>query len=211
MFRVMLQAQWKWCRLVIAAGVCAGATLPLLALHEVLSPAELLARVRGWGTVYPVLAAAMGLLTAISAWAPDHRGRHVHALTLPIPRRRYVLLKYLAGLVLLAAPILAVLVGAFVATALATIPDGLHSYPVALTIRFALAVAVAYSIFFAISGATARTAGYIIGVLSAAVAVQVIANAAGIPLRLDILVELAVFQWPGPLAIFTGHWMLIDV
>lgn len=211
MFRVMLQAQWKWCRLVIIAGVCAGVALPLLALHEALPPAELLARVRGWGTVYPVLAATMGLLTAISAWAPDHRGRHVHALTLPIPRRRYVLLKYLTGLLLLAAPVLAVLVGAVAAAALATIPDGLHSYPVALTIRFALATMIAYSVFFAISGATARTAGYIIGVLGAAVAVQVIANAAGIPLRLDILVELAVFQWPGPLAIFIGHWMLIDV
>lgn len=211
MFRVLLLAQWKWCRPVIIGGIGAGLAIPILALHGAGAPADLLARIRSWGTLYPVLAAGLGLLTAISSWAPDHRGRHVHALTLPIPRSRYVLLKYLAGLTLLAGPACAVLLGALLATAIATLPAGLHGYPVALAIRFALAVLVAFSIFFAISGATARTARWIVGIIGALIAAQILANVAGLPVRLDLLVQLAVLQWPGPLAIFTGHWMLIDV
>src|SRR5205823_857995 len=111
-------------------------------------------------TLYPVLAAALGLLVAIATWAPDHRGRHVHALSLPLPRWRYVLLRFGAGATLLAAPIVAVSAGALLATWSATIPAGLQGYPGALAIRFALAVLVAYAVFFAVSAGTARTAGF---------------------------------------------------
>src|SRR5207247_2566146 len=73
-----------------------------------LQAGELLQAVQSWGTLYPVLAAALGLLVAIATWAPDHRGRHVHALSLPLPRWRYVLLRFGAGAALLAAPVIAV-------------------------------------------------------------------------------------------------------
>lgn len=148
---------------------------------------------------------------AISAWAPDHRGRHVHALSLPIARWRYALLKYLAGLVLLGLPVVGLLAGAGLASLVITLPPGLHTYPLALTLRFALAMAVAYSIFFAVSGATARTAGVILATLAAFFAVQMLASAVGIPLDLTLLVATTIIQWPGPLALFTGQWMLINV
>jgi hypothetical protein len=161
--------------------------------------------------LYPVLAAALGLLVAIATWAPDHRGRHVHALSLPLPRWRYVLLRFGAGVVLLAAPVVALLAGAVLATRLAAIPPGLEGYPVALTIRFALAVLVAYAVFFAISAGTTRTAGAILAVIGGLILVQVLASAADVHLDLLTPLQGVLLNWPGPLAIFTGRWMLIDV
>jgi len=200
MFRVILYTQWKWSRLIVVLGSVAGFALPIISLQGAarpdaspLTPGDLLHTVQSWGVLYPVLAATLGLLVALATWAPDHRGRHVHALVLPLPRWRYVLLRFGAGMVLLAAPIVAVLAGALLATWTATIPVGLQGYPGALAVRFALAALVA----FALIG----------GVLL----VQVLAQAARVDLDLVGTLQLVVLNWPGPLAIFTGRWMLIDV
>ena len=218
MFHVVLYSQWKWSRLIIALGSVAAFALPLVSVQGAARPdtsplqaAELLQSVQSWGTLYPVLAAALGLLVAIATWAPDHRGRHVHALSLPLPRWRYVLLRFGGGATLLAAPVIAVAASALLATWSATIPAGLQGYPVALAIRFALAVLVAYAVFFAVSAGTARTAGIILGLIGGVILVQIIAGVANIDLDLFGKVQVAVLNWPGPLAIFTGRWMLIDV
>jgi hypothetical protein len=218
MFRVILYAQWKWSRLVITLGTIAAFILPVLSVQGAsphsTSPmrgGELLGMVQAWGVLYPVLAAALGLLVAIATWAPDHRGRHVHALSLPLPRWRYVLLRFGAGLVLLAAPALAVLFGAVLATRLAAIPPGLEGYPVALAIRFAVAVLVAYAVFFAVSAGTTRTAGLILAAIGGLIVVQLLASLANIDVDVLTPLQSALLLWPGPLAIFTGRWMLIDV
>jgi hypothetical protein len=218
MFRVMLYGQWKWSRLIVLLGTVAGFALPLVSLQGAasadrgaLAAGELLQAVQSWGVLYPVLAAVLGLLVAIATWAPDHRGRHVHALSLPLPRWRYVLLRFGGGVALLAAPMLAVLAGALLATWSATIPAGLQGYPVALAVRFALAVLVAFAVFFAVSAGTARTAGIILGLIGGVIVVQVIGNVANVDLDLFGKLQLVVLNWPGPLAIFTGRWMLIDV
>src|SRR5438034_886506 len=211
MFRVMLYSQWKWSRLIVALGSIAAFALPIVSVQGAaradsnpLRAGELLQAVQAWGTLYPVLAAALALLVAIATWAPDHRGRHVHALSLPLPRWRYVLLRFGAGGTLLAAPAIAVAAGALLATWSATIP-------VALAIRFALAVLVAYGLFFAVSAGTARTAGIILALIGTVILVQIIAGVANIDLDLFGKLQIAVLNWPGPLAIFTGRWMLIDV
>ena len=218
MFRVMLYSQWKWTRLIVALGSIAAFALPLVSVQGAaradsnpLQAGELLQAVQSWGTLYPVLAAALGLLVAIATWAPDHRGRHVHAMSLPLPRWRYVLLRFGAGTTLLAAPVIAVSAGALLAAWSATIPAGLQGYPVALAIRFALAVLVAYAVFFAVSAGTARTAGIILGLIGGVILVQIIAGVANVDLDLFGRVQVLVLNWPGPLAIFTGRWMLIDV
>ena len=218
MFHVMLYSQWKWSRLIVALGSIAAFALPIVSVQGAaradsnpLRAGELLQAVQAWGTLYPVLAAALALLVAIATWAPDHRGRHVHALSLPLPRWRYVLLRFGAGGTLLAAPAIAVAAGALLATWSATIPAGLQGYPVALAIRFALAVLVAYGLFFAVSAGTARTAGIILALIGTVILVQIIAGVANIDLDLFGKLQIAVLNWPGPLAIFTGRWMLIDV
>jgi hypothetical protein len=107
--------------------------------------------------------------------------------------------------------VLALLAGAVLATHLTAIPPGLEGYPVALTIRFGLAVLVAYAVFFAISAGTTRTAGAILAVIGGLILVQVLASAADVHLDLLTPLQGVLLSWPGPLAIFTGRWMLIDV
>jgi hypothetical protein len=218
MFRAILYSQWKWSRLIVALGTIVGFALPLVSLQGAAradrSPLEaeaLLHAVQAWGVLYPLLAAALGLLVAIVTWAPDHRGRHIHALTLPLPRWRYVLLRFATGATVLAGPILGVSIGALIAVAAATLPPGLHGYPLALAVRFALAALVAYALFFAVSAGTARTAGIILGVIGAIVVVQVFANVANLELNVADHLQMVLTNWPGPLAVFTGRWMLIDV
>lgn len=216
MFRAILYAQWKWTRLVVALGTVAGFALPILSLQSAgrsgsASAGDLLRTVQSWGVLYPALAATLAVLTAISAWTADHRGRHVYALSLPVPRWRYALLRLAAGGVLLIPPALAVLVGGMLATATATLPAGIHGYAGWLGLRFALTLAVAYSVFFAISSGTARTAGAILGAFATLIVLSLLAGAADINLHIFEIAQSTVLTWPGPLAIFAGRWMLIDV
>jgi len=218
MFRMILYTQWKWSRLVIALGAVAAFALPVLSVGQFgrvqasrWDVAEMLTSIQSWGVLYPVLAALLALLVAGLAWAPDHRGRHVYALSLPVPRWHYVLLRFGAGAVLLAVPVLALWIGTLVATGAATIPAGLHAYPTTLALRFALAVLVAYAALFAVSSGTARTAGYVLAVLAALIAFEVLASVAEVNVHILGPVLLRIFVWPGPLEVFTGRWMLIDV
>ena len=218
MFRQILYTQWKWTRLAILLGVLAGFALPLLSVQHISVPApshwearEMLGRLQAWGVLYPALATTLAVVVAMASWAADHRGRHVYALSLPAQRWYYALLRFQAGAILLIAPVLTLWVGAMVASSMITIPPGLHAYPTILAVRFALALFVAYAAFFAISAGTARTAGYILGILAVLVAAQLLAKAADVEFSLLGWLWDRLSLWPGPLDVFTGRWMLIDV
>ena len=216
MFRMILLSQWKWSRLLVVAGTVAAFALPMLSLQAAggAQPAtarELLATLERWGLAYKILAAGLGLLGAITAWSADNRGRHVYALVLPVPRWRYVLYRFSAGLALLAAPVIALAAGGLLATLFASLPNGLHAYPVALAWRFALALLLAYAMFFAISSGTTRTAAAVLIVLFALGGVQVLSVATDVNLPvIDWLID-GVLAWQGPFALFGGRWMLVDV
>ncbi len=216
MFRVILHSQWKWSRLVVIAGLVAAFAIPVLSVQSAggRDPAgarELLSTLERWGAAYKILAAGLGLLVAMTAWSADHRGRHVYALALPLPRWRYVLYRFGAGLVLLAPAVLAVAAGGLLASLTATLPSGLHGYPVALAWRFALALLLAYAAFFAISSGTARTAAAVLIVMGTVGGVQVLAVIVGLDLPIMDWLMRGVLAWQGPFALFGGRWMLIDV
>ena len=128
-----------------------------------------------------------------------------------MPRWRFVALRYLAGLTLLVAPVIAVAAGALLAAATASLPTGLHPYPMALAVRFALALLVGFTIFFAVSSGTARTAGTILSTVAALVVLQVLISATGSELNLLMPIVNFLLAAGGPFAIFTGRWMLVDV
>src|SRR2546423_4340795 len=90
-------------------------------------------------------------------------------------------------------------------------PAGLHGCPLALALRFTLGVLVAYALFFAVSAGTARTAGIILGVIAAVIVIQVFASVANLGLNIMDQFQIVLVNWPGPLAVFTGRWMLVDV
>lgn len=217
-FRVLLYHQWKAIRLPLFALVAGAFVVPLVAMTAIAwddrfgsSAATALYLGASMANVYPLLAAAAGLLMATTAWAADHRGGHVYAMALPISRSRYAAIRFAVGALLLATPIAALTVGALTASALVPIPEGLTAYPVALGVRFGLAALVAYAMFFAISAGTPKTAGYVILALVALPLLQLLLSALGTDINILRPISFFLFDTPGPFDIFGGRWMLIDV
>jgi hypothetical protein len=215
-FRVILKHQWRWTRIVIVFGTVVAFALPILSVQGAtrgpgaVRPIELLLFLQGWSALYPLAACALGLIVAMAIWAPDHRGRHVHALSLPVPRWQLVLLRFSAGIVLLLLPIIALQIGAILAAKGAAVPAGLRTYPFSLGFRFGLATLTAFAIFFAISGGTSRTAGVLLGTFGGLILLATVASSLGLSIDTGELLEYGL-NLPGPLALFIGRWMLIDV
>lgn len=213
MFRAILRTQWKGSRTLVLLATIVAFALPLASLSNArgaLNSTQFIGAMQRWAGGYALLAAGLGLLLAMAAWQPDHAGRHVYALSLPISRARYTLMRMGAGAAFMVPPILAVLVGSLI-VAVSDIPNGLNAYPVALALRFAFAAAVAYAIFFAIASSTPQTAGVILGIIAAVFFTQYLMSVMGA--KVDILEPIArfIFVKPGVLSIFTGRWMLVDV
>lgn len=214
MFRAILMTQWKWNRVIVLLATIAGFALPLAAFRTALTSYDAVGFINGmqqWGIGYALLATVAGLLVAMSAWQQDHAGRHVYALSLPVPRSRYVAMRFGAGAAFLGIPVVALLIGCLIVGASGAIPEGLHAYPIQLTARFALAALVSYAIFFAIASATPQTAGVILGLLGALLFAQYLLSLmAG---NIDILSPIGNFLFvkPGFFSVFTGRWMLVDV
>jgi hypothetical protein len=217
MFREVVYTQWRWSTLPVLLFTVAGFAIPLWAVQRagLAAPLEadvvrMLDQVRGTGVLFPLLAALAGVTTGALTWTPDTRGGHVYALSLPVPRWYYVLMRFAAGLVLLAPLVLAVWIGGLIATAAATIPDGLYTYAGTIALRFALSLLVSYAAAFAIAAASRKTQTVIGGLILAVIGVQVVAVMAGVNLN-PIRILMAVFDWPGPFQVFGGPWMLVDL
>ena len=217
MFAAILRTQWKWTRGFSLVAFVLGFAIPLMSLLALQSgrieiAANLIVRnMQQFGLFYALLAAASGLASAMFAWGHDHRGRHVYAMSLPIPRSRYTGMRFGAGALFLLVPVAGVLIGALVGIAAVNIPTGLHAYPIALTIRFLLACFVAYALFFAILASSTRASAYVLGTIGAVVALVFFLNALDIGQDLMMVIAQGLFGDRGLLSVFTGRWMLIDV
>jgi len=217
MFRAILVTQWKWSKGALLLATLASFAVPMLSVRAgansfaEMNVLDILIGMNGWGSIYTALAAAIGLAVAMISWAPDHAGRHVYALSLPIERWRYVVLRFAAGALTLSAPVLAIWVGAVLAVAAVTLPAPLEAHPTGLAARFALAALLAYALFFAVSSATKRTAAVLLVVVAVLVASEGVAEITGLPLGgLQLLLHVLTGEG-GLLNVFTGRWMLIDV
>ncbi len=217
MYHVLLLDQWKAVRLPIALACIVAFTIPILSVQFATAeftfstaPLLLSSQVQ-WGLAYPVLAAGVGLLLGTSAWSRDHRADHVYAMSLPLPRSQYALLKFGAGLLIVVPVVVAIGVGTISASLSATVPEGLTAYPIALTIRFALTTAMAFAIFFAIASGTPRIAGIVLGGATVVTVAMLFLTTVGYG---DSIVRpfLTILLGPAsPFNAFGGRWMLIDV
>jgi hypothetical protein len=111
MFREILRTQWKWAWSVVLFCAVGAFALPLLSIQGTMTeePGTQLAiygvsdaqifvtTMERWAPLYTLLAAGLGLALAVLAWSADHRGRHVYALSLPVERWRFVLLRFGGG------------------------------------------------------------------------------------------------------------------
>ncbi len=217
MFRAVLFTQWKWARLTLLVLAVLSFGLPLLSvqgLHQVeegLPAGVYLQAQTQMGSLYPMLAALIAVMLATSTWAADHAGRHVYAGALPVRRSRFVALRLAAGLALLAVPAFTLWIGGLLAAVSSPLPPGLQAYPNLLALRFLLAALVAFGFFFAIASGTARTAGWVLGLLAAWLLAQLLLSSAGSKVNIILPVIDWLVTWPGPFDIFSGHWVLIDV
>jgi hypothetical protein len=217
MFKQILAVQWKSTRVAALLATIIGFMIPIASVERISPEAgfrgiagSIVLEMQSFGAAYALLAAGAGLAFAILAWSQDHRGRHVYALSLPIARSRYALMRLGAGALFLILPAIGVLVGSLIGMAMIHLPAGLHAYPIALTLRYLLASAVAYAVFFAISASTQRTAGFVLGSLAA---IMLVAFILATTIQYDLLSQVSkvLFSAPGVLSVFTGRWMLVDV
>jgi hypothetical protein len=211
----MLFLHWKQARLPLLPFVVAAFGLPLLSIQGLGSIAGAGAFDYAYSDpastslpIYPVLALLTGVVLALTAWNWDHQLNHVYALSLPIARWEYAMLKMGAGLVLALVPAVALWIGAHVASAALVLPEGLHAYPNQLAFRFFLAVLLSYALIFAMAAGTVKTSLWVLsGAIVALVAGVWIFETFG-------LTEVALqYLWRagGPFEVFTGSWALIDV
>ena len=217
MFRAILATQWKWTRGILLVATCLSFALPLLSMRaagRALSEANagrLIADVQGFGIFYAMCATLIGLLVAASAWTSDHAGRHVYALSLPVERWKYVAMRFAAGATTLGAPAIALVLGGIIAIASVDLPAGVQAHPLALALRFALGLLLAYAIFFAIASGTKRTAGVLLALLGALILFEIIGPTIGVRASPFLWFIEAVMGAPGPFGVFNSRWMLIDV
>lgn len=218
MFRAILFTQWKWARLPLLLGIVAAFGLPLVVVQPLPSlfaedagASLAIEFMASFGPMFPLLATLLGLILAVSAWAADHAGHHVYALSLPLPRWQLVLYRLGSGLTLLALPLLALWFGALLATSIIDLPAGVRAYPSLLGLRFALATLVVFALFFSISAGTTRTAGVVLGTIVGMLLAQWALALMDSDVNLLGTLFDVLFVWPGPLDIFSGRWMLIDV
>jgi len=226
MFAQTLMLNWKVARWPLLPFVLIAFGLPLLALRMaasftdavVFAPGRaLLGALEIWTPFFPFLAFLCGAACALSVWAWDHRANHVYALTLPLPRWKYVLLKLGAGALLVFIPAFAVLAGALIGSSGLTLPDGLHAYPVTFAFRFLLAAMIAYAAIFALAAGTQRTttlvlAGLVLFMIFGEIGAGYLNDTLHtlLPAPFELL-EAALLRWPGPFNVYGGNWMLIDV
>jgi len=219
MLRRMLHAQWLAARLALAILALLAFALPLftvfwggdLATADAVLVAQWLSGSESAAALLPYLALLVGAATGFLAWSPDHAGRHVYALSLPVSRPRFVALRFACGAVLTALPAVALLAGAVLASLAVSLPEGLHAYPLQLTIRFLLVSLTIYAIIFALSIATKRAQLLTAGVIGGMILADLLLAAWNVRVGVTLQVLQWLTTWPGPLSILAGSWALFDV
>jgi hypothetical protein len=218
MFRAILFTQWKWTRALLLPLVIVTFAVPIYSVQQ-FSDASLsrwqvssiLSTMQAWGMGYMIGAMFTGLVVAAAAWSFDLKGRHVYALSLPLPRWHYVLLRYVAGVLLLLVPAFFLWLGSLLATSSAVIPLGLHAYPTALALRFLLASFIIFSVMFAVTIMPKKVGIGLPVVLGAIFMLDLFIHQVSPETKLIGSVFDWAVRWPGFLEVYFGRWMLIDV
>jgi hypothetical protein len=215
MYQPMLFIHWKQARLPLLPFSVAAFGLPLVSIQGLggsLTESQFDYAFSAWATlslpIYPALAFLTGVVLALTAWNWDHQLKHVYALSLPLSRWEYAMLKMGAGVVLTLIPTVLMWLGAHAASAAVSLPEGLHAYPNQLAFRFFLATLLSYSLLFAMAAGTVKTSLWLVSTIVAAfVASVVILDAFNFA---DAALQY-LWRAGGPFEVFTGSWALIDV
>lgn len=215
MLRVMYFEQLRRIGPFLIALCAMAAALPVLSCSGLLAggvASESFAVLEAAGRVsmyYPMLSCAVGLIIGPAGWQTDQEHGHVYALSLPIPRWHYALLRLTTGVLLVLPVVAALSLSALLTSALVALPPGLQTYPLPLSLRFAATSLVTFSTMFMLASASSRSFLIGAGVLFAAF----VADswfAASNQLDYSVIAEL-LFGTRSPFSFFMGVWTLIDV
>ena len=162
MYRALLAEQWKHQRveitaLSIAAAVACPACVWMVTGGEY-QPWQLVETGGKIGFAGAWIALITGVACSIRPYVLDARAKHTYALSLPVPRSDYSLLRVGSGLSLTLVPGVAFLIGASIAAQAAPPGTLLQTFPLQLTLRFALAAAFAFSFVFGVQYGLGRQA-----------------------------------------------------
>lgn len=217
MFAMVLRTQWKWTRGPIIGFAALAFVFPALAWRLASAASrgpDALQVMDGFAALGPMLGflALLGpFVLAALPWGIDHETKHVYPLSLPIGWTQWVGMRFAAGALTLLIPAGALYLGAQLTLSMLELPPLLRGYAGGLAFRFLLASIVAYGLTFALQYLAGKRAGAValIIMLTCAAMIMVLAL-----LGMSDVAEAfgrAVFEWPGPLAIFVEPWTLIDV
>jgi len=216
MLKAVIRIQWKACWHIVTALTIAAFALPVVSVRVGWRGAEanlphFLTELELWGLLYPALAAIAAVALGVAIWVSDRRGHHIYALLLPVPRTKYVLLRYAAGLSLLLPIVVALWFGALAATLTLDLPTGTRTFAHALALKFALALLLCFGLAFAAAAASARSVGITFRLLGILLAVHIAVVLLKPRTNLLWTLVTALATWPGPFSVLGGRWMLIDV
>jgi len=226
----MLKLHWKAARWPMLPVLIAAFGLPMMAGRaawgaeysvdslQTQSAWSVVSEAAAYGLTFPILAAIAGSILGLTAWNWDHKHNHIYALSLPISRWKYAVMKFGGGVLLVGATTVAFGAGAGLSASLADLPTGLQTYAGALSVHFFVATLTAYALLFALASGTIKTATIVIGSVIAFAAfgdgIFALAGNFWAPLGDVNVGQLAYFLLidnDGPLSIFAGNWMLFDV
>lgn len=219
MFKALLATQWKHQRIELIIFAIAAAGIPAMIPWnaetgwggQYMTPTEILNGATTAGMLGAALAALTGTVIAIRPYALDAMTNHTYAMALPIPRAQYGMLRVASGMVLMLLPVAGFLVGAFFAAAATELPPMLRAYPIGITVRFALAAAMAFSLAFGVQyGLGKRAARWIVISMASLAAIEILGQFVfGESLTAPMWVALG--SEASPLRVFAANWMLFDV
>jgi hypothetical protein len=217
MFGQVLLLQLRWSQLLLASTSAVTFVLPFLVWRlgepegASISALNIIAGFGPAGPIAAVLSALIGFLVVAHQWNLDGSSRHVYALTLPVPWRRWTLMQFGAGVISILIPALALWLGALGALALIELPPTLQAYPGSFALRFLAGTLVAFSLAFALQHLAGRRApAILLGLLLGAFALGLAANLFGFDAVNEAATRL-LFEWPGPFSVYGGEWRLVDV
>jgi hypothetical protein len=218
-FRTMLFVQWKLQRAELLGLTLVAAVIPPIATWPGLDDGpdlvSALVRMVDTGTMIApggaLLALSLGALLAMRPFMLDARVRHTYALALPVRRSTYALMRAASGIALCLIPAVGFLIGALVAAE--AIPDSMwvRKYPAALAVRFLLATATAFAVFFGIQyGLGNRARRWLLIVGLTVVATEILAQALFRISMVGPTIELLSGSF-SPVRLFIDRWKLFDV
>jgi hypothetical protein len=223
MFEQILRTNLKWTRVTLATFAVAAFLMPVLAwrfgapsrmVASGFNPADARFMMAGFepvGFFVAAIAVLGAFILAAQPWNMDAAAQHVYPLSLPVPWRRYVAMRYAAGALTLAVPAAALWMGSLLALAMVQMPPTLRAYPGGLALRFLFASLLAYSATFALQYVFGRRAALaalvaLLALMALILGLELSGNGAHVAAIGRFLME-----WPGPLSLFGNTWRLVDV